>query len=235
MTDVVDTGIGLARRQIERVELNEQVYEAVRALLVTDRLSGGQRLSLSQIAEELSVSRSPVHHALTRLVGEGLITVESRRGYFVRKLTVDVVVHAYDVRLALEIGAAEASVGTIPTERLAELRGLLEPTVVAVEDGQLLDKRGYIHANQAFHQCLVDLAGNPLLSSIYARLPVNLLMERILGAGDAEVGPVAEEHVRIVEAFEGSDLAGAVQAIRDHVETGKRVAVRAIERAGGSL
>jgi DNA-binding GntR family transcriptional regulator len=220
---------------LERVELNEQVYDAVRALLLTDRLAPGQKLSLNRIADELSVSRSPVHHALTRLVGEGLVTVESRRGYFVRPLTVDVLLNAYDVRLALEIAAAEASVGALSAVSLAELRGLLEPTVVAVENGQLVDRRGYIHANQAFHQRLVDLAGNPLLSSIYARLPVNLLMERILRAGDAAVGPVAEEHARIVEAFEHGDLACATEALRDHVETGKQVAVRAIERAGGSL
>src|SRR5262245_43538741 len=168
---VVRTGIGLAPRQLERVELNEQVYDAVRALLVTDRLSGGQRLSLKQIADELSVSRGPVHHALTRLVGEGLITVESRRGYFVRSLTADLVLNAYDVRLALEIGAAEATVGAASTASLARLRRLLEPTVAAVDNEQLVDKRGYIHANQAFHQCQVDLAGNPLLSAIYARLP----------------------------------------------------------------
>ena len=231
----VDTGIGLAPRRLERVELNEQVYEAVRALLVTDRLSGGQRLSLNQIADELSVSRSPVHHALTRLVGEGLITVERRRGYFVRPLTADVVLNAYDVRLALEIGAAEASIGAIPAASFAELRRLLKPTVAAVDDERLVDKQGYIRANQAFHQCQVDLGGNPLLSGIYARLPVNLLMERILGAGDAEVGPVADEHVRIVEALEHGDLGSAKVAIRCHVETGKRVALRAIERAGGSL
>lgn len=227
--------IGLAPAPLERVELNEQVYDAVRALLLTDRLRPGQKLSLNRIADELSVSRSPVHHALTRLVGDGLVTVERRRGYFVRPLTVDVVLDAYDVRLALEIGAAEASVGTATPAALETLRGRLDPTVSAVEAGQLVDRRGYIHANQAFHQCLVDLAGNPLLSGIYARLPVNLLMERILGGGDADVGPVAEEHVRIVEAFERGDLAAATDALRDHVETGKQVAVRAIERAGGSL
>jgi DNA-binding GntR family transcriptional regulator len=233
--EAVPVQIGLATRPLQRVDLNEQVYDAVRALLLTDRLAPGQRLSLNQIADELSVSRSPVHHALTRLVGDGLVTVERRRGYFVRPLTVDVVVDAYDVRLALEVGAAEASVGKASAEALAGLRRLLDPTVVAVADGTLVDKRGYIHANQAFHQCLVDLAGNPLLSGIYARLPVNLLMERILGPGSTEVGPVAEEHIRIVEAFERPDLPAATQAIRDHVETGKRVAVRAIERAGGSL
>src|SRR5688572_21410374 len=97
--DRVTAEIGLAPRPLERVELNEQVYDAVRALLLTDQLAPGQKLSLNRIADELSVSRSPVHHALTRLVGEGLVTVERRRGYFVRPLTVDVLLNAYDVRL----------------------------------------------------------------------------------------------------------------------------------------
>ena len=69
----VPAEIGLATRPLDRIDLNEQVYNAVRALLLTGRLAPGQRLSLNQIADELSVSRSPVHHALTRLVGEGLV------------------------------------------------------------------------------------------------------------------------------------------------------------------
>jgi DNA-binding GntR family transcriptional regulator len=43
------------------------------------------------------------------------------------------------------------------------------------------------------------------------------------------------EHRRIVEAFESGDLDAARAAIREHVETGKRIALDAIERAGGVL
>jgi DNA-binding GntR family transcriptional regulator len=43
------------------------------------------------------------------------------------------------------------------------------------------------------------------------------------------------EHRRIVEAFEAGRLNEAKQAIGTHVETGKRIALEAIERAGGVL
>ena len=46
-------------------------------------LRPGEKVSLHELAMSLGVSRSPVHHALTRLVSEGLLTVKSRRGYFV--------------------------------------------------------------------------------------------------------------------------------------------------------
>ena len=40
---------------------------------------------------------------------------------------------------------------------------------------------------------------------------------------------------RIVEAFEAGDAAAARRAIRDHIETGREIALDAIERAGGVL
>jgi DNA-binding GntR family transcriptional regulator len=46
---------------------------------------------------------------------------------------------------------------------------------------------------------------------------------------------LAREHRAIVEAFEARDLAQTQQAIRAHIESGKRIALDAIERAGGVL
>jgi DNA-binding GntR family transcriptional regulator len=43
------------------------------------------------------------------------------------------------------------------------------------------------------------------------------------------------EHRLIVEAFSVGDLAAAERAIREHIETGRRIALDAIERAGGVL
>ncbi len=43
------------------------------------------------------------------------------------------------------------------------------------------------------------------------------------------------EHRRIVEAFSAGDLAAAERAIREHIETGRRIALDAIERAGGTI
>ena len=90
-------------------------------------------------------------------------------------------------------------------------------------------------ANAAFHEFQIDLAGNALLSRFYRELSVNLMMQVIRG-GRVEGHPnLVTEHRRIVETFAAGDLDGAQRAIREHIETGRRIALDAIERAGGAL
>ena len=90
-------------------------------------------------------------------------------------------------------------------------------------------------ANAAFHEYQIDLAGNALLSSFYRDLSVNLMMQVIRG-GQLDGGSyLATEHGAIVEAFEAGDLDAAKDAITRHVATGRRIALEAIEHAGGAL
>jgi DNA-binding GntR family transcriptional regulator len=209
--------------------LNDQVYENLKRRLVRRQLGPGEKVSLHELAGELGVSRSPVHHALTRLVSEGLLSVKSRRGYYVTPLTESTVADGYDVRLALELAAAEASVGRVERDGLARLRLLYERTAAAVSHA------GWDAANAAFHEHQVDLAGNTLLSRFYRELSVNLMMQVIRG-GKVEGGAyLPAEHLAIVAAYEASDLDAASEAIRAHIGSGRRIALEAIERAGGVL
>ena len=59
--------------------LNDRVYETLKQQLIDRELGPGEKLSLHELAAALGVSRSPVHHALTRLVSEGLLRVKARR------------------------------------------------------------------------------------------------------------------------------------------------------------
>src|SRR5262249_54985858 len=52
--------------------LGEHVYRELRTRVLTRRYAPGEKLSLHNLADELGVSRSPVHQALTRLVTEDL-------------------------------------------------------------------------------------------------------------------------------------------------------------------
>ena len=72
---------------LPRTNLNEQVYETLRQRVLRRDPGPGAKLSLHELATELGVSRSPVHHALTRLVSEGLLSVKARRGYYVTPVT----------------------------------------------------------------------------------------------------------------------------------------------------
>jgi DNA-binding GntR family transcriptional regulator len=209
--------------------LNERVYEELRTRLLTRQHAPGSKLSLHSLAAELGVSRSPVHHALTRLVSQGLLTVEPRRGYYVSPVTARAVAEGYEVRLALELSAAERTVGRLTAGQLERFDRLLDRTAAAISHEE------WDSANASFHEHQVDLAGNALLSGVYRELSVNLMMQVIRGGRVEGHADLVTEHRRIVEAFHAGDRVAAERAIRAHVETGKRIALDAIERAGGVL
>ncbi len=214
---------------LPRANLNEQVYATLRGRILARQHGPGEKLSLHELAFELGVSRSPVHHALTRLVSEGLLTVKARRGYFVSPITRRALVEGYEVRLALELHAAEIAVKTAEDERLAELRARLDATAESISHAD------WDTANAAFHETQVDLADNDLLSRFYRELSVNLMMQVIRGGRLEQDEYLVTEHTAIVVALETRDRDAARAAIQRHVETGRRIALEAVERAGGTL
>ncbi|MDF2749234.1 MAG: GntR family transcriptional regulator [Gaiellaceae bacterium] len=214
---------------LARTNLNDRVYDTLKRRFVRREVGPGEKVSLHELAAELGVSRSPVHHALTRLVSEGLLSVKSRRGYYVTPLTQVAVVEGYDVRLALELRAAETAVGHVEDEALERFRELQLASADAVSHEE------WDAANAAFHEYQVDLAGNSLLSRFYRELSVNLMMQVIRG-GKLEAGAyLATEHEAIVDAYLRDDLNAARAAIGAHIETGRRIALEALGAADGVL
>ena len=211
------------------LNLNERVYDELRTRVLTRQEPSGAKLSLHALADELGVSRSPVHHALTRLVSEGLLSVQPRRGYYVTPVTARAVAEGYDVRLALELIAAERAIEHLDESRLVHFAELLEATDAAISHEE------WDAANAAFHEHQIDLAGNSLLSRFYRELSVNLMMQVIRGGRVEGHANLVTEHRRIVETLRAGDLDAAERAIREHIETGRRIALDAIERAGGEL
>src|SRR5829696_7497493 len=186
--------------------LNERVYETLKTRLVRRELGPGEKVSLHELATSLGVSRSPVHHALTRLVAEGLLTVKSRRGYYVSPLTEATIAEGYDVRLALELQAAECAVGKVGRAGLRRFRELHDAAADAVSHAE------WDTANAGFHEHQVDRAG------------------KLEGGSN-----LPTEHEAIVAAYEAGDLVAAHTAIRTHIGTGRRIALEAIEASGGVL
>ena len=165
----------------------------------------------------------------TRLVAEGLLTVKPRRGYYVTALTEATIAEGYDVRLALELQAAECAVGRAGRAELRRFRELHETTADAVSHAE------WDSANAAFHEHQVDLAGNTLLSRFYRELSVNLMMQVIRGGKPEGGSYLPTEHGAIVDAYEAGDLERARAAIRAHIATGRRIALEALEAAAGVL
>jgi len=220
---------------ISYVNLTTQVYEVLLGRLVSREFEPNQQLNLAGLADELGVSRSPVHQALTRLVTEGLIAVRPRKGYVVQPITEESVTQAFDVRLAFELVAAEKTVGKIAQSDLEEFRRRMEATLPLVQDDRIVDRPGYVRANQAMHAFQIGLAGNRLMERYFEQLSLHLIMGRVAGKRPSGMGHIIREHQALIAAFEAGDLAAAQAAIRRHIQSGKQVAAEEIRAAGGVL
>lgn len=81
--------------------LPEQLAEKLVELIINGAYQPGQRLHETALAERFEVSRGPIREALRLLEREGLITMASRRGASVTRLTKQRVSDIFQVRAAL--------------------------------------------------------------------------------------------------------------------------------------
>lgn len=193
-----------------------KVYAALRRQLLDGKLRPDQDLEVDALSADHGAGASSVHYALTRLVGEGLVLRSAERGYTVTPLDAARSDDAFDARLAIELGAAEMSVGRVSLEQLAEFRALAVASVPVLEDGRLADVDAHVSANVAFHAYLVALAGSPALEQAYERLSIADLMTRALTPGRSVDPHMADEHLALVDAYDRADGVEARAVITAH-------------------
>jgi benzoate/toluate 1,2-dioxygenase reductase subunit len=128
---------------------------------------------------------------------------------------------AFDVRMALELGALQLTMGRLSTEQLTEFRRLAEATAPAVADGHFTDAAAYRESNAAFHNFFVEATSNATLIDAHAQLSVLDYMAQALAPGVDVIGDVVQDHRDLVSAFEREDLAAARDIVISHTEHAK--------------
>ena len=99
--------------------LQEQLYQRLRADLLAGRYLPGQRLKIRDLAAAWGTSPMPVRAALQRLAAEGALEGEAQRSLHVPQMDGERYRHLLQVRLSLEGLAAEAQVSqlSLPSAR----------------------------------------------------------------------------------------------------------------------
>lgn len=202
----------------------------IESMILDGRLSIGGRINENQLAATFGVSRGPVREALRSLEALGLVELLPNRGVFIRSLDIAQVVEMYGVRAALFGYAAQLLAGRTEAGVVAPLRAMLDEMA---EAARAHDFDRYYPLNFAFHDFIVEQAGNSVLTAQYRGLVKQL---RLYRAGNLMTGNTLElsneEHARIVAAIEQGDPLAAYQTSFDHVERGKeRLLARSVSLA----
>lgn len=225
------------RGKFGKFELGQdaEVYRRLRRFVLDRRFGPGEPLPVESLATLLAAAPSSVYYALTRLVGDRLVSRDAQWGHVVTPLDVDTSDDAHDARLAIELGAAELVADRLSREQLATLRDLATAAAAHVRDGRFQDVDAYIDANHAFHRFLVDATGVRALVEAYEQLSLPDLMARAL-PGETDTDPhLVADHFDLVESLERADLPAVRRVLTAHNERAKATQRAGIERRGGRL
>jgi DNA-binding GntR family transcriptional regulator len=168
-------------------------------------------------------------------VGDNLIARDLTRGHVVKPVDAAASDDAHDAKLAIELGAADLTVGKLTEEQLAEFSRLAKATGSHIAAGHFTDVESYIGANSAFHGFPIIATGIASLRTAYDQLSLPELMARALSTEIDVSDHLIDDHRRLVDAYRLADLAAAKQIIIEHNERAKATQRAGIERAGGQL
>jgi DNA-binding GntR family transcriptional regulator len=206
----------------------EQVADYLRERILSGVYPRGSRLKQAEIAEQLHLSITPVREALKLLEAEGYIGGDSYRGARVADFDAAATGEILQLRLLLETQLVRACAERVTARDIAELRQLADEFAAAFRAGDRATARGI---NYRLHRRMYDIAQLPqtlhFVQILWARYPFDL----INAAQNRGQGAV-EEHEEILQALTTGDSAGAMLAMRRHIESGWTV-LKAVQPTEG--
>ena len=90
----------------------DRVYDRLRQMAADFEFKPDERINESALSTKLGASRTPLREALNRLVAEGFLTFQARRGFFCRPLSPSQILSLYEARIAVETASRCAALSS---------------------------------------------------------------------------------------------------------------------------
>ncbi len=189
----------MAIQSLKMVPTRVRITSILKQAIYSGEYKSGQELSLTGIAEQLGVSRTPVREAFQTLEAEGLITLRMSKGAIVNAIDEKFIKDTFEMRILLESTAAykAAENGLADVDKLIARLKVLQVT-------SSIDRSEYEELNQKIHTSIWDAANNQKLT--------NYLMELWNGPSTGHSIPEEQKHYHL-STEEHLQILGA---IRDH-------------------
>ena len=119
-----------------KVSLSQSAYNQIKDAICQGQIAPGDILSESQLASQLSMSRTPVREALRTLASEGFVDIRNGIGAYVKPLSSKDMEDLYEVRCLLEMQAIKTSIYRIPDAEINALEQRFQAICDACERGE---------------------------------------------------------------------------------------------------
>ena len=199
-----------------------KVYTQLRRKILSNQIPVNTRLKEDEWAKKIEVSRMAVREALTRLLGEGLVILGEKSGYYVKPMTPEDVRELRELREVLEIGAIRLAIKKMSTQQLDLLEKICDDFSGMVSNQYF---NGALEADMKFHETLIEISGNKNLLQTYLSSHIPLFHQKLgstrIGYDDHEQTDF--EHRALVKALKAKDIVAAENILIKHFARGEAV------------
>ena len=198
--------------------LTDQAYKMIKDKIVNGEFKQGDIISISAIAEQLSISRTPVTNACLRLEESKFLTIVPKQGVIINVITFNDAREIYELRAAIETYSAKRAFSNISKLDIDYLKENCTNQEMCVANKDIV---GFMREDTSFHRFILTKSGNSHFFSM-----INTLFDRafLLGLKTSEnpirVKQCLEEHFEIVKCLQNNNQAGFIDAIERNIING---------------
>ena len=223
-----DLDLGPLQAFQERKSLGEHVFESLKHSIVRGKISPGEWLVESHIAETLGISRTPVREAIHKLEREGLIERQPRGGFTVLGLDRDDIEETFGIRSVLEGYAARLAAVKHEATELNDLENKIDEFQKALDH----KKMNLLPAiNTEFHDLLYSLSKSPKLINMINGLRDQIYRYREMILKEIKFASTSNlDHQKMLKYIRKRDAEGAERLVRDHILRGQEMVLKEYDR-----
>jgi GntR family transcriptional regulator, rspAB operon transcriptional repressor len=215
---------GTARREVARLSLRDQAYEAIKDRIITCKFRPGECINEASVSALLGFGRTPVHQAIDRLMLEEMVEVIPRKGVIVKPVILHDVMQMIDVRMVNETQCARLAAVRAEQSHIQDMSDVLAKARGAIE-------RRDIHAlmvhDREFHLLLANASKNHELAEIVHKLNERSLRFWFISFTTPDHHrSFQQQHEAIFAAVRGNDPDAAESAMRAHIEAFRKSVAR---------
>lgn len=211
--------------------ISDQIYDVLKERILLGKISQGERLIESVIAEELQTSRTPVREAFQRLVQDGLVERVPQGGVRVPVITPQMIKEVYGIRAVLEVYAVELACDNIDSETLTRLKEMSKQARKILSSPEANQPKGWIELwriNTLFHETICKASGSEYLVKILSQLKDLVMRFRFLSLRKTRIR-AWDEHDLMIKYLENKDKLKLKELMKAHVELATSDALKSLE------
>jgi DNA-binding GntR family transcriptional regulator len=205
---------------LARTTTVDALADALRERIMSGELLPGERLIERDLVERYEVGRGTVRAALQRLEHDGLVTVETHRGAFVRQLDKQGLRDLFELRTALELESAYRALAANDGKLPPPVHEAVEWLAACCERKRPSWQRISV-AHAGVHESIVEAGKSPRIEAAYRQLTQELTLFLLALRPVWTPAEMAEHHRRLVRELESE----GPSALRRHLEEGEAAVI----------